>query len=153
MIGFNAFWLCFVAVWTTLALQGSILFALFSIPFWAVGLGMLAFNINTIFTRVELRFSPQHIEVVKNYAGVFKSTQHYPLNQLASIQRNLSFKSNNQPHFALQIELGAKKVSLGTHLSRMEHQWLENEILVYAKRHLPTQQVEQILRLSDAPAA
>lgn len=150
LLGFNAFWLCFVAVWTVLALQGSIFFALFSIPFWAVGLGMLVFNVNTIFTRVDLQFSPQDIEVIKNYAGIFKSTQRYPLNHLASVQRNLSYKSNNVPHFALQMELGAKKVSLGTHLSRMEQQWLENEILVYAKRHLPLQQMEQILRLSES---
>lgn len=150
LIGFNAFWLCFVAVWTTFALQGSILFALFSIPFWAVGLGMLVFNINTIFTRVELHFSPQHIEVLKNYAGVFKSRENYPLSQLSSVQRHLSYKSNNVPHFALQIELGAKKISLGTQLSRMEQEWLENEILVYAKRHLPTRQMEQILRLSES---
>lgn len=153
LIGFNAFWLCFVAVWTLFALQGSILFALFSIPFWAVGLGMLAFNMNSIFTRVKLHFSSQHIEVTKNYAGVFKSQQHYPLSQLSSIQRNLSYKSNNVPHFALQIELGAKKINLGTHLSRMEQEWLENEILVYTKDHLPTRQMEQILRFSDSTGA
>lgn len=38
---FTTFWLCFVFVWTGLALWGAgILFALFSIPFWLVGIGM-----------------------------------------------------------------------------------------------------------------
>lgn len=38
---FITFWLSFVAVWTWLAAKGSVLFALFSLPFWLVGLGML----------------------------------------------------------------------------------------------------------------
>lgn len=150
LIGFNAFWLCFVAVWTGLALQGSIFFALFSLPFWAVGLGMLAFNINNMFTRTELHFSPQHIHLLKNYAQVFKQEHHYPLSQLNAVQRQLSYKSNNTPHFNLQLEIGSKKIGLGSHLSRAEQDWLKNEILGFAQQHLSKPQSETLLRLSES---
>lgn len=150
MLGFNAFWLSFVAFWTVMALQGSIFFALFSIPFWAVGLGMLAFNINTIFTRIELHFSPQHIRVFKNYAQLFKQEQHYPLSQLSAVQRALSYKNNNTPHFSLQLEIGSKKIGLGTHLSRAEQDWLKNEILLFSQKHLSSAQSEMLLRLSES---
>lgn len=150
MLGFNAFWLTFITIWTTFALQGSILFALFSIPFWAVGLGMLAFNVNNIFTHTELHFSPQHIQVKKNYGKLFQKEQNYPLNQLVAVQRNLSFKSNNTPHFNLQIEVGTKKVGTGTNLTRQEQDWLKNEILRYAQQQLPQPLSQRILQLSDS---
>src|SRR3982751_5553041 len=40
-LGFMAVWLAFVAFWTAGAAHGSPVFALFSLPFWAAGLGML----------------------------------------------------------------------------------------------------------------
>ena len=44
---FAIFWLGFVTFWTWGAAQGSIFFALFSIPFWLVGLSMVAGLINS----------------------------------------------------------------------------------------------------------
>jgi hypothetical protein len=46
MFGFSTFWLCFVAFWTWGALQASFPFALFSIPFWMVGLGIMGTLLN-----------------------------------------------------------------------------------------------------------
>ena len=45
---FTIFWLSFICFWTWGASQGSIFFALFSIPFWLVGLTMLSGLINSI---------------------------------------------------------------------------------------------------------
>ena len=45
---FTIFWLGFICFWTWGASQGSIFFALFSIPFWLVGFGMLIGLINSI---------------------------------------------------------------------------------------------------------
>jgi hypothetical protein len=42
MMFFAGFWLSFVTVWTAGAAMGSPFFALFSIPFWLVGFGMVA---------------------------------------------------------------------------------------------------------------
>jgi hypothetical protein len=45
---FAIFWIGFVSFWTWGASQGSIIFALFSIPFWIVGFSMIGGIINSI---------------------------------------------------------------------------------------------------------
>lgn len=45
---FTIFWLVFISFWTWGASQGSVIFALFSIPFWLLGFGMLGGLINSI---------------------------------------------------------------------------------------------------------
>ena len=45
---FIVFWLGFICFWTWGASQGSIFFAMFSIPFWLIGLTMLTGLINSI---------------------------------------------------------------------------------------------------------
>jgi hypothetical protein len=45
---FTFFWLAFVSFWTWGASQGSIIFAMFSIPFWLAGFGMLGGLINLV---------------------------------------------------------------------------------------------------------
>jgi len=45
---FCIFWLGFISFWTWGTSQGSILFEMFSIPFWLFGLGMLFGLINNI---------------------------------------------------------------------------------------------------------
>ena len=44
---FAIFWLGFISFWTWGASQGSIIFAMFSIPFWLIGLSMIAGIINS----------------------------------------------------------------------------------------------------------
>jgi hypothetical protein len=44
---FAIFWLGFISFWTWGASQGSIIFALFSIPFWLIGLNMIIGVINS----------------------------------------------------------------------------------------------------------
>lgn len=45
---FTIFWLGFITFWTWGASRGSVIFALFSIPFWLIGFGMLGGLINSI---------------------------------------------------------------------------------------------------------
>ena len=61
---FATFWLGFVAVWTTLASFASILFAMFSIPFWIVGIVMVVNMINAAFEsqRITLNKSTLRID-------------------------------------------------------------------------------------------
>ncbi len=44
---FSIFWLGFVTFWTVGAAQGSIIFALFSVPFWIVGITMIVNLVNS----------------------------------------------------------------------------------------------------------
>jgi hypothetical protein len=60
---FSVFWLGFVAVWTTLASFGSIFFALFSIPFWVVGIFMAKSAINKIFETQRVTFNDYEVTI------------------------------------------------------------------------------------------
>jgi uncharacterized Fe-S cluster protein YjdI len=62
---FIIFWLGFICFWTLGASQGSILFAMFSIPFWLVGLTMLIGLINSINETQTLTVSKSKLTLVK----------------------------------------------------------------------------------------
>jgi DNA-directed RNA polymerase subunit M/transcription elongation factor TFIIS len=65
-IFFTIFWVGFVGFWTFMAAQGSILFAMFSIPFWIVGFGMLTGLINSISETQTLKLSRTSLTIKKD---------------------------------------------------------------------------------------
>ena len=54
LVGFAAFWNTFLVVWTAGAASASVLFALFSVPFWIVGLGMAYLALAMLVNRTEI---------------------------------------------------------------------------------------------------
>ena len=62
---FIIFWLGFICFWTWGAAQGSIFFALFSIPFWIVGLTMLIGLINSLNETQTLTVSKSQLTLEK----------------------------------------------------------------------------------------
>lgn len=62
---FSMFWLGFIAFWTWGAAQGNIYFALFSIPFWLIGFGMLIGQINSMFETQTLSISKYELVLEK----------------------------------------------------------------------------------------
>ncbi len=69
---FSVFWLGFVSVWTVLATMGSIFFALFSIPFWVVGLFMAKSAINKIFETQKITFNDYEV-TIEHIRPIFSS--------------------------------------------------------------------------------
>jgi hypothetical protein len=63
---FAVFWLGFVSVWKVLASMGSIVFALFSIPFWFVGFMMLKNTINDIKEVHKVTFNNNEVTIEKH---------------------------------------------------------------------------------------
>lgn len=63
---FAIFWLSFITFWTWGASQGSIIFALFSIPFWLVGIMMVGGIINGMFETQTLTAGGGQIVLEKN---------------------------------------------------------------------------------------
>ncbi len=66
MGGFAVFWLGFVAVWTFLAAQGGGAFALFSIPFWLVGIGLIIGALNGVVERQTILLGRDALEIKKS---------------------------------------------------------------------------------------
>ncbi len=63
---FSIFWLGFISLWTFGASQGSVFFALFSIPFWIVGFGMIGGVINSISETQTLKISRSSLTLKKD---------------------------------------------------------------------------------------
>lgn len=62
---FTIFWFGFISFWTWGASQGSVIFALFSIPFWLIGFGMLGGLINSISEKQTLKISRTSLTLIK----------------------------------------------------------------------------------------
>lgn len=63
---FSIFWLGFISFWTWGASQGSVIFAMFSIPFWFIGFGMIGALINSISETQTLNISRTTLTIKKD---------------------------------------------------------------------------------------
>lgn len=112
MIGFNIFYLIFIFFWTLLALQGSIIFAMFSIPIWFVGLSMLINIINAVQETQTIKFSKEKLILKKN-RPVNSKTFDYQLREIELVKmKNLKANRfqlfmNMRYAWKLQFSFGA----------------------------------------------
>ena len=84
---FSIFWLGFITVWTTFAAFGSVFMALFSIPFWAVGIFMVRGLFISIFGSQKLEITGSQLIFTKN--GVFKTkTVEIDQREIVAIELN-----------------------------------------------------------------
>lgn len=82
LLGFSIFWLAFIAFWTWGASRGSAFFAMFSIPFWIVGLVMLISTINSMLETQIIQINRSQLTLIKERPVL---TKRYTYN-LADIQ-------------------------------------------------------------------
>ncbi len=139
---FVAFWLGFTALWTRgVAQQESNLFAVFSIPFWAAGIGMafrfvkpLVQTISLTLTRESgtLRGSPLgrtrtlRTSEVRARIGEFTRYRH----EGASVEL--------RPAKAVLLEHGTETLPLLDGYSEQEQRWIESELQAWLLRSNPT---------------
>lgn len=90
---FSIFWLAFVAFWTLMASQAGF-FALFSIPFWFVGIGMFIFSINSMTEVQRLIVSSDSIRVIKSRIAVSKDVT-IPLENIKAISMDEGSSETN----------------------------------------------------------
>lgn len=133
MLGFSAFWLTFVTVWTIGAASGSIFFALFSIPFWLVGIGMASAALYGVFGRTKLRLTPESVEITYAFAA-FHHTRRVPTVAIDKIEQAVRYTQNDQPVQGVNIYAGAQTLKLGSNLAPGEQQWLINELEAFVER-------------------
>jgi hypothetical protein len=63
---FTFIWFVFIGFWTWGASQGSVYFALFSIPFWLIGLGMVGGFINSISETQTISIATNSLTLIKD---------------------------------------------------------------------------------------
>lgn len=127
MLVFSIFWLAFVAFWTLMASQAGF-FALFSIPFWFVGIGMFIFAVNSMTEVQRLIVSSDSIRVIKSRIVLSKDVTISPDNikaigmdewQLGNKSYNSS-KSQKVP----AIFYGRTKIKFFEYADRDDQLWI-----------------------------
>jgi hypothetical protein len=137
--GFSIFWLGFVAFWTTMVLSISTWFmALFYIPFWLVGIGMVYGIIGRLFGRQLIEIDKYTLRLTKS--GILsKKVYNFDIEDIDSIRRqkvnmanrfkNRKFNtsnsnnSSNQKETSPTIRVGIKDITIFESLSETEQIW------------------------------
>ncbi len=152
---FALFWLSFVAVWTTLALAAGP-FALFSLPFWFVGIFMMWNAIKGLAGSETLVLTPDRLEINYKVFGVTHKSMAGPLSNLYKVSRALPKSFNrrrgqtfNRASLLTQLDMGVKTYQLGGHLTDVENEWLTGYINAHTSQQthsgftLPSTQEER----------
>jgi eukaryotic-like serine/threonine-protein kinase len=129
--GFVIFWLGFVAFWTfsALAMGAPIFFAMFSLPFWAVGLFLVRVLLKPALSAVKL-------DITREGGLVFEETfvgkprvRSWPLSDIGSCRvENAPVSQNGRHERDVVIETGSKTVRFGRSLSERERRAIASTI-------------------------
>lgn len=124
-------WNSFLVTWLTVVLSmpwGMNLFmALFSLPFWAVGVGMIAQILSTLFGRVRLRLNHQEISQTHEIFGFnYKRSRPAPLHNISKLELECLSDTNCR----MIVWAGTQRYVLGGHgqMTEPELNWLANEV-------------------------
>lgn len=148
--GFATFWLAFITVWTVGAAMGSIFFALFSIPFWIVGFGLMGSFINASFGREMIRFEEDALVLVKKFPIRPKETR-IPYDQIDKVSMNkvnvnVLFPTDVSWQHATKnsgkrgevigptVSMGVKRESFFTSVSEPEMEWIVKLVNAVVKK-------------------
>jgi hypothetical protein len=130
-LGFSAFWLAFVGVWTAAASHGPMPFALFSVPFWMVVLWMVYRPLSDAFSRTRLELTPDEGVLIRRPGGRRVSLPTRELRAKLGRVQDLRLRPRGQgPRLveALQLECGTKTHNLLTGFSEAERRWVHAEL-------------------------
>jgi len=139
-MGFTAFWLGFIAFWTWGAAHGSIAFALFSIPFWIVGLGMAGGILNSLLERETLELTDDELRIFKirplmprryfiPYADIESISMEgtLPRDAVTAMRYMQRLKATPEGGFAVSVPTvayGVRKTRFAETVSEAEAKWL-----------------------------
>lgn len=123
---FAIMWNGFLIFWTAMALRAGI-FALFSIPFWIVGVGVAYAGLSTVFGKVCIIISEYTFSIDWDILGVKRHIQG-KTQDLRQVELKSSYEVNNQPVMELRLNQGIFAHKFGAGLSRPEKEWLLQEL-------------------------
>lgn len=135
-VGFATFWIGFIAFWTWGASQASVAFALFSIPFWIVGIFMWWGILRSATERQSLQLDGDGLTLEKHNLFTRKSWQvtydQIDGVRLESLNSKFSVSEGQTPsnkalasiHGVVTLNYGVHKLQLGENLSGAEITWL-----------------------------
>jgi eukaryotic-like serine/threonine-protein kinase len=136
---FTVFWLGFVAFWTfmAIAMGAPLFFPLFSLPFWAVGIGMARAILKPVLSRVDIELTREGGVLVRE-SFMRTRTRHWPLEDLGSCRNAPALISQKgRTDLELVLELGTKTIRFGSALSNRERAAIARSINAWRKGEAP----------------
>ncbi|MDX2256655.1 MAG: serine/threonine-protein kinase [Pseudanabaenaceae cyanobacterium bins.39] len=137
LLGFAIFWNGFLILWTSLALRAG-LFALFSIPFWVIGIGMAYAALAAVFGRVDLVIGDRSFSIDWDVIGIKRHIQGRT-KDLRLVEINNAYEVNRRTITQLILHQGIYSHKFGDGLTDAEKEWLTQEIneflVLWRSRH------------------
>ncbi len=132
MAFFSLVWNGFVFIWTSAAIFGGapIFFVLFSIPFWAVGAGMLWMLLNALAGKVSLAVEGDRYLLTRQLLG-WQRQHEGAARDLYSVELTTAYTQNSRPVKTIALSAGTQIHKFGTPLSNPEKAWLTSEIQAF----------------------
>jgi len=121
--GFAVFWLGFVAFWTfsALAMGAPIFFAMFSLPFWAVGVFLIRTLLKPALSAVSASLTPEGGLVLEERFIGRPRVRSWPLSDIGSCRvEDSPVSQNGKRERDVVLETGARTVRFGRALSERE---------------------------------
>ncbi len=130
-LGFIAVWFAFIALWTHGAMQGSGMFAAFSIPFWVAGLGMTWRFVMPLIQTARLTLDRDAGSFQIRPLGRTRSLRTSELNVRIGDHVRYRYQGSEvdrKPAKALLVEHGTETMALLDGYSEQEQRWMESEL-------------------------
>lgn len=132
-IVFSIVWIGFVAFWTFLAAKGSLLFALFSLPFWVVGLGMIRSHIRKHLSTTTLLLDREGGTLTQSPFGKQHKLRTAELGTAVVTQTQKHRSKNSGNNWTTTMQVLQLQHGVGSHdllegYSDREQRWVESEL-------------------------
>ncbi|MEZ4267201.1 MAG: serine/threonine-protein kinase [Myxococcota bacterium] len=133
MGGFTIVWVGFVAFWTfsAVAMGAPIIFPLFSIPFWLVGLGMIRNLWRTRTMRTHLRIDRDGWQIERSGIHKRRVVGSGKTRDLMGFTTDVPMRINGKPIYRLVLQEGTREHKVVSPIMPAEAQWLERELAAY----------------------
>ena len=152
IILFATFWLSFVAVWTFLAAMGTVIMALFSIPFWIAGLSMWYGIIKKLTEKQIIEADSYSIRILKKNI-ITTTLEEIPLSEISNIHikavntknlfsgisnsmntRTINHHRGSSQILAPTISAGVKDVVFFENALEAEQDWMMEILRIVARK-------------------
>jgi hypothetical protein len=128
---FALVWNGFMLMWTSAAVFGGVIpMMLFSLPFWAVGVGFIWMLLNALAGHVSLRVEGDRYHFTRQLFG-WKRYHEGAARDLYSAELTTAYTQNSRPVKTIVLSAGTQIHKFGTTLSNPEKAWLTSEIQAF----------------------
>ncbi|MEM9116292.1 MAG: serine/threonine-protein kinase [Cyanobacteria bacterium P01_F01_bin.56] len=129
---FALFWNGFIFVWTSAALLGGapIFFVLFSLPFWAIGAGMMWMVLNALAMKTRLEVEGDRFCLTRQLFN-WKQEHTGAARDLYGVELTTAYTQNSRPVKTIALSAGTQIYKFGTTLSNPEKAWVVSEIQAF----------------------